>query len=180
MRFSKLFAVSLAMAAAQAHGMALSSRGVGQVLIYPNYTVNNHQQTMFSLSNDTEKGKALQVAFHEAYDGRVVYAQDVFLGPNQSWCATVFALRDIGVENDGVGIGSRDKACVQTLTNPATKTTSSGLVYRTFDTSSYTGTLADGGPTTDARTREGFFEVIELGQIGGNTAAVISPRNAAT
>ena len=177
MRLSNWFAASLAIIAVHAHGMALSSRGVGQVLIYPYYTVNNHQQTMFSLSNDTELGKAVQVTFREARDGRVVYVQDVFLGPNQSWSASVFALRDIGVDNDGVGIGSRDAACVQTLTNPVTKTTPSGLVYHTFDTASYTGTMADGGPTDDARTREGFIEVIELGQIGGNTATVISPRN---
>jgi hypothetical protein len=177
MTVSKLFAASLAIVAAQAHGMALSSRGVGQVLIYPYYTVNNHLQTLFSLTNATEMGKALQVTFREAYDGRVFYAQNVFLGSNQSWSANVFALRDIGVDGDGVGVGSSDKACTQTLTNGATKTTSSGLNYYTFDSTSYTGTKTDGGPTGDARMREGFIEVIELGQIGGDTAAVISPRN---
>ena len=180
MRFAKLFAASLAIAAAQAHGMTLSSRGVGQVLIYPYYTVNNHQQTMFSLTNNTDAGKAVQVTFREAYDGRAVYVENVFLGPNQSWSATVFALGDIGVSSDGVGLTTSDHACTQTLTNTTTKTTASGLAYRAFDTSSYTGTKSDGGPTTDARTREGFFEAIELGQLGGNTAAVISPRNAPT
>jgi hypothetical protein len=177
MTFTKALAASLALLATQAHGMALSSRGTGQVLIYPYYTVNDHQQTMFSLTNATETGKALQVTFREAYDGRVVYAQEVYLGANQSWSASVFALRDIDVENDGVGITSRDHACAQTITNSTAKTTSTGLAYQTFDTSSYTGANADGGPTTDARTHEGFIEVIELGQIGGNTAAVISPRN---
>jgi hypothetical protein len=180
MTFTKVLAASLAILATQAHGMTLSSRGVGQVLIYPYYTVNNHQQTMFSLTNATTMGKAVQVTFREGYDGRVVYAQEVYLGSNQSWSASVFALRDIDVENDGVGIATQDTACVQTITNSVAKTTSSGLAYHTFDTSSYTGANADGGPTTDARTHEGFFEVIELGQIGGDTAAVISPRNAPT
>ena len=177
MRFSKWFAASLAIVAAYAHGMTLSSSGVGQVLVYPYYTVNHHQQTMFSLTNATETGKALQVTFREAYDGRVVYAQDVFLGANQSWSATVFALGDVGASGDGTGIVSRDNACVQTLTNPAAKTTPSGITYHAFDTTSFTGANTDGGPTADARTREGFIEVIELGQIGGNTTSVISPRS---
>jgi len=177
MTFWKWFAASLAIVAAHAHGMTLSSRGVGQVLIYPYYTVNNHQQTMFSLTNNTETGKAVQVTFREAYDGRAVYTQNVFLGANQSWSATVFALRDVGTNDDGLGIESSDHACTQTLTNAATKTTSSGLVYHTFDSSSYTGTNVDGGPTGTARMREGFIEAIELGQIGGSTAGVISARN---
>jgi hypothetical protein len=177
---SKLIAASLAILATQAHGMTLSSRGVGQVLIYPYYTVNDHQQTLFSLSNTTESGKALQVTFREAYDGRAVFAQEIYLGSNQSWSANVFALRDVGVSSDAVGIASADKACVQTMTNPATATTASGLTYRTFDATSYTGANNDTGPTTDARMREGFIEVIELGEIGGDTAGVISPRGSGT
>jgi hypothetical protein len=178
MTLKHLLAASLAVFATQAHGMTLNPRGVGQVLIYPYYTVNAHQQTLFTLTNATENGKAVQVTFREAYDGRVVYAQDIFLGANQSWDAGVFALRDIGVNDDGVGITSNDKTCTQTLTNPAAPTTStSGIAYHLFDTSSYTGAHADGGPVTASRLHEGYIEVIELGVIAGGTALQISPRS---
>jgi hypothetical protein len=52
-----------------------------------------------------------------------------------------------------------------------------GLAYRLFDSASYTGAHADGGPVTPARLHEGYVEVIELGVLAGGTAAAISPRN---
>ena len=43
----------------------LSQDGLWQVLLYPYYTVEKGQQTVWSIVNSTESGKALKVRFLE-------------------------------------------------------------------------------------------------------------------
>jgi hypothetical protein len=52
-------ATALGAAASPSEAVMLNARGTGQVLIYPYYTVN-HQQTLVSVINTTERGKALK------------------------------------------------------------------------------------------------------------------------
>src|SRR5258705_13700637 len=90
-------AAALGAAASQADAVILSSRGTGQVLIYPYYTVN-HQKTLVSVINTTAHGKALKLRFREGYDGRDVANFNVYLGPYDAWVGAVF---DTG--SDGTG-----------------------------------------------------------------------------
>ena len=92
MRPGMLLANAMAVAlggVSSAHAVHLNPRGLGQVLIYPYYTVN-HQQTLLSVVNSTPNGKALKLRFREAYDGREVAGFNVYLGPFDSWVGAVF------------------------------------------------------------------------------------------
>jgi len=144
----------------------LNPRGTGQVLVYPYYTVN-HQQTLVSVINATEHGKALKIRFHEAYDGRDVANFNVYLGPFDSWVGSVF-----DTSGDGTGaaaIATNDNSCtVPAFPLAAVPGTLHAL---TFSNANYsqgnygTSTGTDHGPTNLARTREGFFEIIEMGEV---------------
>ncbi len=166
----------LAVAATPAGAMMINPNGTGQVLIYPYYTVNKHQQTLFTLSNQTAAGKAVQITFREGFNARPVYRTNVFLGANQTWAANVFALGDAGASSDGVGITSDSAACAQTTITSVTGTTKNGIPYHAFDAFAFTGGSVDSGPTGDDRLREGYIEVIELGEIEGDTLTAITPR----
>jgi hypothetical protein len=149
-----------------AHAVMLDPRGTGQVLIYPYYTVN-HQQALLSVVNATAHGKALKARFREGYDGREVASFNVYLGPHDSWVGAVY-----DTSPDGAGaaaIATNDNSC----TVPAfpLAPVPGTLHALTFSDASYTqggygeATGTDSGPTSLARTREGFFEIIEMGEV---------------
>jgi hypothetical protein len=146
--------------------VTLSPRGTGQVLIYPYYTVNE-RQTLVSVVNTTEHGKALKVRFREGYNGREVATFNVYLGSYDSWVGAVFDTSPDGT--GGAAIATNDNSC----TVPAfpLAPVPGTLHALAFSNSNYgqggygapTGT--DSGPTDLARTREGFFEIIEMGEV---------------
>jgi hypothetical protein len=47
-------------------GVSLNPGGLGQALIYPYYTVNKNQDTLISITNASDVGKAVQVRLREA------------------------------------------------------------------------------------------------------------------
>jgi hypothetical protein len=159
-------ATALGAAASPSEAVMLNPRGTGQVLIYPNYTVN-HQQTLVSVINTTEHGKALKIRFREAYDGRDVANFNVYLGPYDSWVGSVF-----DTSSDGTGaaaIATNDNSCavpafpLAPLPGTLHALTFSNANYSQGDYGTPTGT--DHGPANLARTREGFFEIIEMGEV---------------
>jgi hypothetical protein len=99
---------ALGATASTAAAVMLNPRGTGQVLIYPYFTVN-HQQTLVSVINTTEHGKALKIRFREAYDGRDVANFNVYLGPYDSWVGAVY-----DTSEDGTGaaaVATNDASC---------------------------------------------------------------------
>lgn len=146
--------------------VALNPRGTGQLLVYPYYTVNQ-QQTLLSIVNTTGHGKALKIRFREGYDGRDVASFNVYLGAYDEWVGAVF-----DTSGDGTGaaaIATNDLSC----TVPAFDQTyfPGGPAVLRFSTKNYTSggygspTGNDSGPTGPERTREGMFEVTEMGEI---------------
>lgn len=129
----------------------------GQVLLFPYYTVNGGNQTLITIANNTERGKALKVRFREGYNAREVAGFHLYLAPGDLWTGAVYddGLRAILV--------TRDRSC--TVPNGSYLPDATDTQRRMFSSLSYTGTAADGGPSTLARTREGFFEVIEMGEV---------------
>jgi len=156
-------AVSLAASADAARAVSLNANGLGQVLIYPYYTVNAGQQTLLTIVNASDAGKMVQVSFREAYNGRVVLDFDVFLSRHDVWTAAVFKLSDAGLPGTGAAILSNDNTCTapQLPQGPLPN----GSRYQQFLNSSYTHGLSDTGPTDDSRTNEGHFEVIAMADI---------------
>lgn len=141
--------------------VTLNPRGLGQVLIYPYYTVNAGFGTLLSVVNTTANGKALKLRFHEGRNGRAVFSLNIYLSPFDAWVAQVFSTGD---ESSLAAIATGDLSCVVPAfllpVDPG-----SAPPRANFSNSSYSGANADGGPTDLARTREGYFDVIEMGEV---------------
>ena len=154
-------ALALLALAPASHAVTLNPRGLGQVLIYPYYTVNAGFGTLLSVVNTTPNGKALKLRFHEGRNGRAVFSLNLYLSPFDVWVAQVYSSGD---ENSGASIATNDLSCVvPALLLPIDP--GSGLPRANFSNAAYSGTNADGGPTDVSRTREGFFDVIEMGEV---------------
>ena len=165
-------AIALGAATSSADAVMLNPRGTGQVLIYPYYTVN-HQQTLVSVVNTTAHGKALKVRFREGYDGREVASFNLYLAPYDTWVGAVY-----DTSADGLGaaaIATNDDSCtvpafpLAPVPGTLHALTFSNANYSRGDYGTPTGT--DHGPTNLARTREGFFEIIEMGEVVDQASA---------
>lgn len=145
----------LAGACANAGAVTLNPKGLGQVLLFPYYTVNKGQDTLLSVVNVSDVGKAVHVRFHEGYNGRVVMDFLVFLSPHDVWTAGVTTASDSAT--GGARLVSSDRSC--TLPQiPA-----GGIA---FSSVTYSGASAsDGGPQAIERTREGHVQIITDGDI---------------
>ena len=137
----------------------LSPLGTGQVLLYPYYTVNQNQDTYFSVANQGGGVQVLKVRFNEGRNGRPALDVDVVLKPHDVWTAAISV--DAG---GGAKLVTSDDSC----TRPAIP--AGGIA---FTSSGYDGSStipADDGPHDISRTREGFIEVI-----GGATIQTAAP-----
>jgi hypothetical protein len=157
-RLLQFLVVCLAFASSVASAVALNPRGMGQVLIYPYYTVNAGQDTLLTLVNTSATAKVARVRFLEGYNGRTAFATYVFLSAHDVWTAAITQTADDG----GAKLATADASC----TFPAIP---AGTLPFTSD--DYTGDNADAGPTSITRTREGSIEVIEAGDIVPGSAA---------
>ncbi|MFZ2237564.1 MAG: hypothetical protein WBP11_07770 [Dokdonella sp.] len=156
-----------------ANAVHLNPDGLGQVLLYPYYTVNNGQQTLLSVVNTAPVAKAIKVRFLEGYNSREVLDFNLFLSPYDVWTATIFALRDDGKDSDAAGILTRDRSCTAPLFSEDGTNTSDGTPYVTFREFAYL-MPSDGGPTTIDRTREGHFEMITMADLSDDLAAAVT------
>lgn len=136
--------------AGSAQAVNLSDDGRGQVLIYPYYTAQNGNDTLFSIVNTTSEGKAVKVRVIEGMNSYEVLDFNLYLSPNDAWSAAI--------TSDGLGgakLVTGDKSC----TAPAIP--AAGQSFRTY-------AIDDNGPKTAARTKEGYIEVIEMGTINSS------------
>lgn len=156
--------------------MILSPRGTGQVLLFPYYPVNKHQQTPLSVTNTTSRGKAIAVRIREGYNGRTVLGFNVFLAPNDFWSGIIFALSDAGLKGTGAGIATSDLSCTLPDLLASSTKLSDGTAFQLFPAQGYTGANADTGPADDARTREGTIEMFEMAEITGDTLRAINSK----
>ena len=141
-----------------ANAVDLNPDGLGQVLIYPYYTVNKSQATELSVVNTSDIGKAVKVRFLEGYNSREVLDFNLYLSANDVWVA---ALTAIGDETTGAQLSTNDHSCLDGI---------SSTTPQAFLPFAYDGTLdpqepTDGGPTDITRTREGYFEMISMGDV---------------
>jgi hypothetical protein len=159
----------VALAASPARSVSLNPRGTGQVLLYPYYTVNGGNMTLLTVGNSTAKGKALKIRFREAYNGRDVMDFNIFLAPFDMWTAAVFQLSAAGPANLVTDDNSCTVPAIKNGTAAVLGTLPDGRRYVPFGIGLFTGSVADSGPTDLTRTREGFFEVIEMSEVTDGT-----------
>nr|SPS04666.1 conserved exported protein of unknown function [Candidatus Nitrotoga fabula] len=166
-------ASSMAMAGGPGNGMYINADGTGQVLLYPYYTTRGGMDTYMSVINTTGYAKAVKVRFIESRNSREVLDFNLYMSPYDMWTAAVV---DTGT---GAKVITADKSCTTPMI-PA-----GGQAFVNY---AYTGTVdnedkiapgdsdADGiniggrdGETESLdRTREGYIEIIEMGEIYGN------------
>jgi hypothetical protein len=152
--------------APQAQALNLDPRGVGQVLVFPYYTVNAGNQTLVSVLNNSAAGKAVKVRFREGGNARPALAFNLYLSPFDVWTASVFSRSDIGADQPA-NLVTVDNSCTvpRIKGNTARPTLSNGNRYAPFNNLAYTGAADDAGADNLERTREGYFELIEMGEV---------------
>jgi hypothetical protein len=161
--------------AGTASAVHVNPDGVGQVLLYPYYTVRAdgggtstaYYDNYVSVVNTTNSTKAVKVRFLESRNSREVLDFNLFLSPYDVWTGAVVRT------TDGAQLVSPDKSCV----SPRDLFTTAG--FADFKNFAYIGANEDGAGTDLDRTREGYLEVIEMGVITNATATAAAKHNSA-
>ncbi len=144
----------------QTSRVKLSDNGMGDVLLFPYYTVNGGFNTLLSLTNTTDQAKALRLRFREAANGREVFSSNIYLAAHDTWTAGLVKDED----TDLTRIISNDSSCTLPEINGV-----GSLFYQDF----YSGAFTDDIEPETKRLHEGFFEVIEMGEVTGTMANLL-------
>jgi hypothetical protein len=163
--------------AGTAQAVNMNPDGLGQVLIYPYYTVRDGNTTLLSVVNTTDSAKAVKVRFNEGYNSREVLDFNLYMSAWDVWTAVLFD--DAGTPT----MRTRDTSCtVPYFYGNAKDDFGSTVGEQAFLNFAYTGKNVDGGPTTIDRAMEGHFEIIEMGTLTNEseTAKRLGSADAAT
>jgi hypothetical protein len=168
--------------AGMANAVNVNPDGLGQVLLYPYYTVNGGQATLLSVVNTTNQGKAVKVRFLESLNSAEVLDFNLYLSPFDVWTASI-----VGTP-EGASLFTSDTSC--TVPNNVGKG-AAGTPFLDFeftvnparDVVGARGEVRVGGaggtitPITSAqRMRQGHFEIIEMGVLLDEGTAATSFR----
>jgi len=151
-----------------AQAVSVNPDGLGQALVYPYYTVRNAvaagapYNTLLSVVNSTSSAKAVKVRFLEGKNSREVLDFNLYLSARDVWTTAVVPTAD------GAGIITADKSCTTPPVNPP------GGDPSAFVNFLYSDDNEDGADTSLDRTREGYVEIIEMGNVTGVTATNIT------
>jgi hypothetical protein len=144
--YSALAGSSL-MLASGAGAVNVNNDGMGEVLLYPYYTVRNGATTLMTVVNTTTTAKAVKIRINEGKNSAEVLDFNLWLSAKDVWTAAIVATAD------GAGITTTDKSC----TNPKVTGT---VAFRNNAYATDNAALR----TLD-RTREGYIEVIEMATV---------------
>jgi hypothetical protein len=141
--------------ASTADAVNVNPNGLGQVLIYPYYTVNatasgNAYNSLLSVVNSTASAKAVKVRFLEGKNSREVLDFNLFLSKHDVWTAAV-----LPSSSGGGKVQTADNSC----TIPSNSFLKAGVDFVNF---AYTGGSDDKGGGGLDRTKEGYVEIIEM------------------
>lgn len=151
-KLQSIFILTTAFSCASA--VNINPGGYGEAVILPYYTVNNNLNTIMTINNSTEMTKAIKVHFREGKAGKAVLSFNLYLAPNDMWAAgLVPALSSIPghVGEASVKLLTVDQSCAPFLIQ-----SQEFLPYEVE---------AESDDTDLARSREGFIEVIEMGEL---------------
>ena len=165
--YAAIAGVSALGVAGTANAVHVNPDGLGQVLIYPYYTVRTKTSTTFSnpqfnsllsVVNSTASAKAVKVRFLEGKASKEVLDFNLYLSAHDVWTAGILPT------SDGAGVVTFDKSCtVPTVSSDVSAPTP-------FVNYTYASTDPDDADSSLDRTREGYVEIIEMGDVTGATA----------
>ena len=134
--------------ASVANAVNVNPDGLGQVLLFPYYSARGGNNTLISIVNTTDRGKAVKIRFIEAMNSREVLDFNIYMSPFDVWTTAI-----LPTEDGGAKIETTDTTC----TVPYIFGDFDGVQpFLTFE-------LDDGGPDGAERTASGYIEVIEMG-----------------
>jgi hypothetical protein len=141
-----------------AQAVNINPDGLGQVLIYPYYTVNGGNITLLSVVNTSEDAKAVKVRFMEGMNSREVLDFNLYMSKYDVWTAS------LKKKADGT---PRLKTTDTTCTVPYIYDFNADGIQDPGDGEQefLPFALDDGGSSDIARTTEGHFEMIEMGTL---------------
>jgi hypothetical protein len=142
-----------AMVSAPAMALSVSDDNLGQVLLFPYYTVKNGFDTLFSITNTSNQTAVIKVRWREALNSREVRDFNVILSPNDVWTGVVTST------SDGALVRTFDKTCTSPIL-PAGPNNSRQVAFTNL---LFTGNFEDGATSDMSRVREGYFEVFLMG-----------------
>jgi hypothetical protein len=147
-----------------AQAVNVNPDGLGQALIYPYYTTQslsggNAYNSLLSVVNSTSSAKVVKVRFLEGKASKEVLDFNLWLSAFDVWTTAVIP------SGTGAGIFTTDASC----TTP--KVSSSATAPTNFVNFAYAG---DPLPQTLDRTKEGYVEIIEMGNLTGGTVASVT------
>lgn len=146
--FLRSAAIAVAVTGASAaHAVHVNPDGLGQVLLYPYYTVQNDFVTAIHVVNTTDQAKAVKVRFLEGKNSQEVLDFNLYLSPHDVWTGTVVPDAAAGAK-----ITSTDTSCIAPRQLPAGGQAFRNTQYAVEDT-----------PVDLNRRREGYIELIEMG-----------------
>jgi hypothetical protein len=132
-----------------ANAADISRSGTGQALLFPYYTTNGGWVTTFNVMNTENKSLAVRLRFHEYKNSRDVLDFVVVLSPYDAWTGWV----QIGPDGIPV-IRTEDKSC----------TSPQQVDGRKLQKTAYIDTFNDTGGDGYNRLREGYLEVLVMGE----------------
>lgn len=165
--FLAIAGISAAGAVGSAQAVSVAPTQLGQVLIYPYYTVKgtdaNPFNTLLSVVNTTGSTKAVKVRFREGKGSAEVLDFNLFLSPYDVWTAELDPSA-----TGGTKMFTGDTSC----TIPAIPST--GVEFRN---GKYVGDNYKDNSLT--RLREGYFEIIEMGTYPADHPIAINSKHTA-
>lgn len=158
------------MVSAPVQALNVSQNNLGEVLLFPYYTVKNGFDTVFTVTNTTNQTAVFKIRFREALNSREVRDFNVVLSPYDHWAGAVTA------SGEGAAVRTFDKTC--TSPNKPAWTgvdvngdgTPDGYEVA-FTNTLFSGVYADGATEALSRVQEGYFEVILMGVSTRSTSA---------
>ena len=154
----KLFLSTMATCAFNASAVHVNPEGLGDALLIPYYTVNNDLNTLVTVTNTKSTSKAVKINIREGLNGHAVLSYNVYLGPFDTWSFALVATQSTVSGNEGQDsafLASADASCAPFLLK-------AGQEFLPFE-------FID-GPNDLSRAREGFIEVVEMGELTGELA----------
>lgn len=161
-------ALALAGVASTAQAVNISEDGLGQVLLFPYYTVNSDFDTYINITNTSDQTAMFKIRFREGHNSRDARDFNVILSPHDVWTATVTKSA-----NGVARIQTTDTTCTAPRL-PIIEGNLRGIEFTNLDyIQNGTGgaDMRDGGSTDISRTEQGHFEVILMGLSDANVNA---------
>ena len=154
---NRLLLIVLMMLSLKAQAVHVNPDGLGEVLLLPYYSVNNNLNSLITLNNHSDQGKAIKVNIRESHNGYAGMSLNVYLAPFDSWTFGVYPVQSSVPEFYGAPTAqlyTTDHSCSSLDSEQPTE-----LDHRA---------LVDGSPTLQ-RFTEGFIEILEMGVVTGES-----------